>query len=210
MEYNKILDLIYEMFPNPHCELEYHDDFSFLCAVLLSAQTTDKAVNLVTKPLFLKYPTAYELSKANDNDLIPILKPIGLMKNKSKYLINLSKVLVEKYNGMVPHDFNELIKLPGVGRKTANVFLAEIDKRPAIAVDTHVNRVSFRLGLSSSVDNVLKTEEELEEKFSKADWIKVHYGLLFMGRYKCLSKNPKCDDCKLREICQYEKREIND
>jgi endonuclease III len=207
MENKEILDLIYKMFPNPHCELEYFDDFSFLCAVVLSAQTTDKAVNLVTKPLFLKYPTVYDIAFSNEDELIPILRPIGLMKNKSHYLIKISKAIVENYGGKVPHDFNELLKLPGVGRKTANVFLAEIDKRPAIAVDTHVNRVSYRLGLSSSIDNVLKTEHELEAGFDEKDWIKVHYGLLFMGRYKCLSKNPKCSDCKLKSICRYEKRD---
>lgn len=207
MENKEILDLIYKMFPNPHCELEYFDDFSFLCAVVLSAQTTDKAVNLVTKPLFLKYHTVYDIATSSEDELIPILRPIGLMKNKSHYLIKISKAIVEGYGGKVPHDFNELLKLPGVGRKTANVFLAEIDKRPAIAVDTHVNRVSYRLGLSSSIDNVLKTEHELEAGFDEKDWIKVHYGLLFMGRYKCLSKNPKCSDCKLKSICRYEKRD---
>lgn len=207
MENKEILDLIYKMFPNPHCELEYFDDFSFLCAVVLSAQTTDKAVNLVTKPLFLKYPTVYDIASLSEDELIPILRPIGLMKNKSHYLIKISKAIVENYGGKVPHDFNELLKLPGVGRKTANVFLAEIDKRPAIAVDTHVNRVSYRLGLSSSIDNVLKTEHELEAGFDEKDWIKVHYGLLFMGRYKCLSKNPKCSDCNLKSICRYEKRD---
>lgn len=207
MENKEILDLIYKMFPNPHCELEYFDDFSFLCAVVLSAQTTDKAVNLVTKPLFLKYPTVFDIASSSEDELIPILRPIGLMKNKSHYLIKISKAIVEGYGGKVPHDFNELIKLPGVGRKTANVFLAEIDKRPAIAVDTHVNRVSYRLGFSSSIDNVLKTEHELEAGFDEKDWIKVHYGLLFMGRYKCLSKNPKCSDCNLKSICRYEKRD---
>lgn len=207
MENKEILDLIYKMFPNPHCELEYFDDFSFLCAVVLSAQTTDKAVNLVTKPLFLKYPTVFDIASSSEDELIPILRPIGLMKNKSHYLIKISKAIVEGYGGKVPHDFNELIKLPGVGRKTANVFLAEIDKRPAIAVDTHVNRVSYRLGLSSCIDNVLKTEHELEAGFDEKDWIKVHYGLLFMGRYKCLSKNPKCSDCNLKSICRYEKRD---
>lgn len=207
MENKEILDLIYKMFPNPHCELEYFDDFSFLCAVVLSAQTTDKAVNLVTKPLFLKYPTVFDIASSSEDELIPILRPIGLMKNKSHYLIKISKAIVEGYGGKVPHDFNELIKLPGVGRKSANVFLAEIDKRPAIAVDTHVNRVSYRLGLSSSIDNVLKTEHELEAGFDEKDWIKVHYGLLFMGRYKCLSKNPKCSDCNLKSICRYEKRD---
>ena len=207
MENKEILDLIYKMFPNPHCELEYFDDFSFLCAVVLSAQTTDKAVNLVTKPLFLKYPTVFDIASSSEDELIPILRPIGLMKNKSHYLIKISKAIVEGYGGKVPHDFNELIKLPGVGRKTANVFLAEIDKRPAIAVDTHVNRVSYRLGLSSRIDTVLKTEHELEAGFDEKDWIKVHYGLLFMGRYKCLSKNPKCSDCNLKSICRYEKRD---
>ncbi len=207
MENKEILDLIYKMFPNPHCELEYFDDFSFLCAVVLSAQTADKAVNLVTKPLFLKYPTVFDIASSSEDELIPILRPIGLMKNKSHYLIKISKAIVEDYGGKVPHDFDELIKLPGVGRKTANVFLAEIDKRPAIAVDTHVNRVSYRLGLSSSIDNVLKTEHELEAGFDEKDWIKVHYGLLFMGRYKCLSKNPKCSDCNLKSICRYEKRD---
>ena len=124
MENKEILDLIYKMFPNPHCELEYFDDFSFLCAVVLSAQTTDKAVNLVTKPLFLKYPTVFDIASSSEDELIPILRPIGLMKNKNHYLIKISKAIVEDYGGKVPHDFDELIKLPGVGRKTANVFLA--------------------------------------------------------------------------------------
>ena len=207
MENKEILDLIYKMFPNPHCELEYFDDFSFLCAVVLSAQTTDKAVNLVTKPLFLKYPTVFDIASSSEDELIPILRPIGLMKNKSHYLIKISKAIVEGYGGKVPHDFNELIKLPGVGRKTANVFLAEIDKRPAIAVDTHVNRVIYRLWLILSIDNVLKTEHELVAGFDEKDWINGHYCLLFIGRYKCLSKNPKCSDCSLKSICRYEKRD---
>ena len=197
MKSKELLNKIYKMFPNPVCELEYFDDFSFLCAVVLSAQTTDKAVNLVTKELFLKYRNPYELMEAKVEDLIPILKPIGLMKNKSNYLIKLSKTLVQKYKGQVPHDFAKLVELPGVGRKTANVFLAQIDARPAIAVDTHVNRVSYRLGLSHQLDDVLKTEIELMEYFDENDWIKAHYGLLFLGRYKCLSKNPKCVDCLL-------------
>lgn len=204
MDNKEILDRIYQMFPNPHCELEYFDDFSFLCAVVLSAQTTDKAVNQVTRPLFFKYPNVLALSKAKEEELMLILRPIGLMKNKSKYLIALSKAIINDYNGIVPHNFDDLTRLPGVGRKTANVFLAEIDKRPAIAVDTHVNRVSYRLGLSTSLNNVLQTEKELMRAFASEDWIKVHYGLLFMGRYKCLSKKPKCDGCLLKQICRYE------
>lgn len=209
MESKELLLKLYKMFPNAGCELNYTTDFSFLCAVVLSAQTTDKKVNEVTPVLFEKYKTIDELSLAKEEDLITILKPLGLMKSKSKYLIEIAKTIKNEYNYQVPSDFNLLIKIPGVGRKTANVYLSQIHNIPRIAVDTHVNRVSYRLGLSKTFNDVIKTEHDLMNYFSKDDYIKAHHGLLFLGRYKCHSRNPHCSDCKLSDICLY-RRELDD
>lgn len=208
MESKELLLKLYEMYPNARCELKYTTDFSFLCAVVLSAQTTDKKVNEVTPILFEKYKTIDELSLAKEEDLIIILKPLGLMKSKSKYLIEIAKTIKNEYNYNVPCDFNLLIKIPGVGRKTANVYLGQIHNIPRIAVDTHVNRVSYRLGLSKTLSDVITTEENLMNYFKKEDYIRAHHGLLFLGRYKCHSKNPHCNDCKLNDICLY-RRELD-
>lgn len=197
---NRILNTIKEMFPNAGCELNYNNMFELLIAVCLSAQTTDKRVNIVTKTLFEKHPTCFLLSEANYNDVYEIIKSLGLAKNKTKNIIELSKCLVNNYNGIVPNVREELEKLPGVGRKTANAVLMEGFKIPAIAVDTHVSRVSNRLGLSNS-DNVLNIEKDLMNTFDSSVWYDVHHGLLFFGRYFCLAKNPKCNECKLIDIC---------
>ncbi len=191
------------MYPNAGCELEYFSPFSFLCAVILSAQTTDKAVNKVTKVLFSKYKTIDELAAANKDELMKIIAPIGLMKNKSEYLIRLAQIVKDKYNGKLPTTRGELEALPGVGRKTTNVYLAQIHHIPTIAVDTHVNRVSKRLGLVGDDASVLEVEKALMDYFEKEDWIKAHHGLLFLGRYKCLAKKPDCASCLLKEKCKY-------
>ena len=198
----EILDKIYEMYPNAGCELIYHNQFEFLCAVLLSAQTTDKAVNKITPKLFEKYPDAFKMAKANQNDLIEILKPLGLAINKSKYLINLATDLVEKYSGEIPTERKDIESLSGVGRKTCNVYLAQIHQIPNIAVDTHVHRVTQRLGLVKEKSSVLETENQLKLIIDKNEWIKAHHAFLFLGRYTCKSKNPDCINCKLNEICK--------
>lgn len=210
MNGKELLSLIYQMYPNARCELEYFSPFSFLCAVILSAQTTDKAVNKVTKELFSKYKTIDDLANSNKDELMKIIAPIGLMKNKSEYLIKLSTIVRDKYNGELPKSKEELESLPGVGRKTANVFLSEIYNIPAIAVDTHVNRVSKRIGLALEDDSVLEVENKLMEYFDKEDWIKAHHGLLFLGRYKCLAKKPLCTSCLLHKICKYWKENNNE
>lgn len=203
MESKELIKRLYKMYPNASCELNYTSNFSFLCAVVLSAQTTDKKVNEVTPVLFERYKTIDELANAKEEDLISILRPLGLMKSKSKYLINIANKIKNDYNYQVPAEFDELIKIPGVGRKTANVYLGQIHNIPRIAVDTHVARVSFRLGLSNYSSNVLKTEESLMEYFDTSDYIKAHHLLLFLGRYKCFSRKPHCSDCLLNDICKY-------
>lgn len=209
MDCKELLNLLYQMYPNAGCELEYFSPFSFLCAVILSAQTTDKAVNKVTKELFSRYKTIDSLANANRNEIMQIIAPIGLMKNKSEYIIKLANIVKNKYNGTIPTKREELLQLPGVGRKTANVYLAQIYNVPAIAVDTHVNRVSKRLGLALEEDSVLDVENKLMEYFAKDDWIRAHHGLLFLGRYKCLAKKPECQTCLLKKNCKYWK-EINE
>lgn len=192
------------MFPNASCELNYNNLFELLVAVVLSAQTTDKRVNEVTKVLFQKYNSPISLSKADYNEIYEIVRPLGLAKSKAQNIIQLSKVLNTKYNDIVPNTRVELESLPGVGRKTANAVLMEGFRIPAIAVDTHVSRVSFRLGLSKD-DNVLKIEQDLMNLFPKDEWYFVHHGLLFFGRYFCTAKKPNCEICKLKDICNYNK-----
>lgn len=194
-----------KMFPNAGCELIYHNHFEFLVAVSLSAQTTDKAVNGITSILFQKYKNSKELANANYLDLFNIIKPLGLAKNKTNNLINMSKKIEEL--GNIPNTIEELIKLPGVGIKTANVYMAEIYKEPHIAVDTHVYRVSKRLGLILETDSIQTCEEKLESRYPKDLWIKVHHSFLFLGRYKCKSIKPNCETCLLNTKCKYYKKE---
>ena len=201
---SRILNTVKEMFPNASCELNYNNHFELLVAVVLSAQTTDKRVNLVTKELFKKYKDPLSLANANYNDVYNLISSLGLTKMKTNNIINLSKVLVNNYNSIVPSTKEELIKLPGVGDKTANAVLMEGFNIPAIAVDTHVSRVSQRLGLSTSSD-VKVIEKDLINQYDEKDFYFVHHGLLFFGRYHCLAKNPKCIECKLKDICNYQK-----
>ena len=201
---NRILTTIREMFPDASCELNYNNIFELLIAVVLSAQTTDKRVNIVTNELFKKYPDAITLGNADYKDVYEIIKSLGLAKTKASNIISLSKTLVEKYQSNVPNIKEQLESLPGVGRKTANAVLMEGFRIPAIAVDTHVSRVSNRLGLSNS-DNVRIIEQDLMKTYDIKDWYFVHHGLLFFGRYFCLSQNPKCIECKLKDICNYKK-----
>lgn len=190
-----------ELFPNPECELNYSNDYELLIAIVLSAQSTDKRVNTVTPIIFSKYNSLKALKKAHLKDLESIIRPVGSFRRKASYIKNIATILDETYNGVVPKDREVLTTLPGVGRKTANVFLSEFYNIPCIAVDTHVERVSKRLKIASKNDNVLKIEKKLEKYFEKEDWAKRHLQLVLFGRYFCKAIKPMCSTCKLKEIC---------
>ena len=194
-----------ELFPNPKCELNYNTDYELLISIVLSAQTTDKRVNMVTSILFDKYKSLEALKEANLSDLESIIRSIGSFRKKSEYIKEISRILVDEYDSKLPRDHSLLTKLPGVGRKTANVFLAEYYNYPYIGVDTHVERVSKRLGLASKKDDVLKVEKKLEKFFIKEEWAKRHLQLVLFGRYHCKAIKPECDTCKLKDLCK-EKR----
>ena len=194
-----------KLYPNPKCELNYTKDYELLLATMLSAQTTDKRVNSVTQILFKKYPTIKDLSKANINDIQNIIRPIGTFHKKSQNLIEIAKKLDQDYNGKLPNNREYLESLPGVGRKTANVVLSNIFNIPCIAVDTHVSRVSKRLNLAKENDNPLQIENKLTKKFKKEDLCKRHHQLVLFGRYHCLARNPKCQNCELKESCKFYK-----
>ena len=196
------------LFPNPKCELIYHTDYELLIAVVLSAQSTDKRVNSVTPIIFKKYPTLETLKEANLEDLENIIRPVGSQHKKASYIKDIATMLVDEYDGIVPKDREELIKFPGVGRKTSNVFLSEYYNEPAIAVDTHVERVSKRLGLASKNDDVLKIENKLMKVFPKEKWARLHLQLVLFGRYNCKAIKPECSNCKLIDICKEKKKNI--
>ncbi len=202
-----ILDVLETMFPDAHVELNHQNNFELLIAVVLSAQTTDISVNKITPLLFKKYPSAVQLALAPVEDIESIIKTIGLYRHKAKNIQMLSKDLVEKFKGEVPSNREDLEALPGVGRKTANVVLSNAFGIPALAVDTHVMRVSIRLGLAKENDSVLEIEKKLMRKIPKELWQKAHHQLIFFGRYHCLAKNPKCQGCPLYDICKYKEKE---
>lgn len=197
-----IYNTLEEMFPYAKCELEYNNEFELLVAVILSAQTTDKRVNIVTKSLFKKYKNPYELKNAKYEDVYEIVKELGLAKSKATNIINMSKELVSKHDAKVPCDFEELCSLPGVGRKTANVILSEAFKVPSLAVDTHVSRVANRLALVNS-ESPLVIENTLKEIFEKEKWSRIHHLFIFFGRYKCKAIKPDCDNCPFISFCLY-------
>lgn len=205
MKINDILKLLDKMVPNPKCELDYNKDYELLIATVLSAQCTDKRVNEVTKVLFNKYDI-YSLSKSNKKDIEKIIYSCGNYKKKANYIIELSKKLINDYNGIVPNDRNYLESLPGVGRKTTNVVLSNLFDVPAIAVDTHVERVSKRLNLANEKDSVIKVENKLMKKIPKNKWSRVHHQLVLFGRYTCKSIKPECSKCLLKEYCKYYKK----
>ena len=200
---NVILNTLNDMYPDAHVELTHQSHFQLLVAVVLSAQTTDKAVNKVTPKLFEVFPDANALSKASIQDVIPLIKTIGLYQNKAKNIILLSQQLMTLYEGLVPSDRASLEALPGVGRKTANVVLSNAFNIPAFAVDTHVERVSKRLRLARKNDSVLVVEQKLMKKIPKKHWTKLHHQLIFFGRYHCTAKQPNCNDCPLFDMCVY-------
>ena len=197
------LDLI---LPNPRCELNYTKDYELLISVMLSAQTTDKMVNKVTKILYEKYDTIEKLSTASISDIKDIIKPLGNYNKKATYIIEITNRLIQDTNGVVINNRNYLESLPGVGRKTTNVVLANLYNEDVIAVDTHVVRVSKRLGIARNSDDVLVIEKKLNKKFPKEYLGRLHHQLVLFGRYYCKAKNPECKSCKLCEICKYYKK----
>lgn len=192
---------ITKLFPNAKCELNYSNSHELLIAVMLSAQTTDESVNKVTVNLFKKYKSLEDFAKAKPENLENNLRHLGLFRNKAKNLKNMAKMVIEDFKGLIPKDQKDLEKLPGVGRKTANVYLSEFYQVPRIAVDTHVSRVSKKLAFADKSDNPVQIEKKLMKQFPIDKWIDLHHKLIFFGRYFCKAKNPKCNECPVIKHC---------
>lgn len=205
---NEVMDYLDLLFPDPKCELNYNKDYELLIAVMLSAQTTDKRVNMVTKILFQKYPTLADLKQAPLEDLIEIIRPIGTFQRKAKNIKLIAEKLLEETEGIVPNDRAFLESLSGVGRKTTNVVLSNLYGANVIAVDTHVSRVSKRLGLARKTDDVVIIEKKLTKKFPKEKLGRLHHQLVLFGRYYCKASNPECENCKLKNMCKEKKKEF--
>ena len=201
--YQFVIDYFLQHAPNAETELIYDNPFQLLVSVILSAQCTDKRVNLTTPLIFEKYPTAAALSKASFEELFPLIKSISYPNNKTKHLIAMANMLMQKFNGKVPMTVNELIELPGVGRKTANVITSVIDQQPNMAVDTHVFRVSARIGLTTKATTPLAAEKQLIKNFPAHYVYKAHHWLILHGRYVCTARNPKCSICGLKSVCKF-------
>lgn len=202
-----IYDTLKEKFPSPSCELKFKNNYELLISVILSAQCTDKRVNLVTPNLFKAYPTVFDMAKAKQKDLEEIIRPCGFFHNKAKNIIGACKDISEKFNGEIPNDYESLLSLSGVGRKTANVVLSVGFGKDAIAVDTHVYRVSKRLCLAKE-NTPEKVEKELQKVLPQNIWSEMHFLMVLFGRYWCKSQKPLCDDCKFKEICVYYKNKV--
>lgn len=201
--YGFVINYFSEKAPNPETELTYENPYQLLVAVILSAQCTDKRVNMTTPAIFKRYPTVQKLSKATYDDLLDIIKSISFPGNKTKHLIGMANMVIEHFNGEIPLTVDELIQLPGVGRKTANVITSVIDNQPNMAVDTHVFRVSARLGLTNNAKTPLDAELQLIKNFPKEIIHKAHHWLILHGRYICTARNPKCSECGLKFVCKF-------
>jgi endonuclease-3 len=205
---NKILTYLDQQYPNVGCELWYRKDYELLIAVVLSAQTTDQAVNQVTPQLFKRFPTLLALAKAKLKDIEAVIQTIGLFRTKAKHIHQLSKMLIDRYQGRVPPDKVALTSLPGVGNKTANVIRAEIFKIPEIAVDTHVHRLARRLGFTKKNDDVTITEAKLRNAIPESRYIQLHHQFIHFGRYACKAKKPRCQTCGLFAYCKEPKKNL--
>lgn len=201
--FEKVIGFFETSRPVAETELQYTNPYELLVAVILSAQCTDKRVNMTTPDLFMAYPTVFELAQTTPDKVFPLVKSISYPNNKAKHLVGMAKMLVEDFGGVVPSEINDLQKLPGVGRKTANVIASVVYDKPALAVDTHVFRVSARIGLTSGAKNPLQTEKQLM-KFVPENKVAIfHHWLILHGRYICIARNPKCYECGLRPVCKY-------
>ena len=203
-----LIDYFQEHAPDAETELVYDNPYQLLVAVILSAQCTDKRVNLTTPAIFERYPDPAALAKASFDELFPFIKSISYPNNKTKHLLGMAKKLVDEFGGQVPLTVEELMTLPGVGRKTANVITSVVDQQPNMAVDTHVFRVSARLGLTVNASTPLATEKQLTQFIPKDLIHKAHHWLILHGRYICTARNPKCHQCGLREICKFYRKNI--
>lgn len=201
--YGFVISYFSEHAPNAETELVFDNPYQLLVAVVLSAQCTDKRVNLTTPALFAKYPTVYELANAAYEDLFSIIRSISYPGNKTRHLIGMAKMLVEKFGGEIPLTVDELIQLPGVGRKTANVITSVVDNQPNMAVDTHVFRVAARIGLTKNAKTPLAAEMQLIKHIPKELIYVAHHWLILHGRYICVARTPKCDECGLKPVCKY-------
>lgn len=202
------LDTMADMYPEAHCELIHENPFELVIAVALSAQCTDALVNKVTKNLFQKYKTPEDYLSVSLEELQQDIRSIGLYRNKAKNIQKLCQMLLDDYNGKVPEDRDELTKLPGVGRKTANVVVSVAFGIPAIAVDTHVERVSKRLAICRWKDSVLEVEKTLMKKIPMDEWSVTHHRMIFFGRYHCKAQRPQCEECRLLEVCREGKKRM--
>lgn len=201
--YAYVIDYFQKHMPEVETELHYDNPYQLLVAVILSAQCTDKRVNIVTPEVFKKFPTAETLAKAEFEDIEPLIRSISFANNKSRHLLGMAKMLVNDYGGEVPDTVEELVKLPGVGRKTANVITSVIYEQPNMAVDTHVFRVSARIGLTTNAKNVLQAEKQLIANIPKELVHIAHHWLILHGRYICVARRPKCERCGLTSVCKY-------
>lgn len=206
--YEFAIDWFKDNIPNAETELNYRNPYELLVAVILSAQCTDKRVNIVTPALFEQYPTAEMLAEATFEDVEPLVRSISFANNKTRHLLGMAKMLVEDYNSEVPDSVDKLVKLPGVGRKTANVITSVIYNQPNMAVDTHVFRVSARIGLTTNAKNPLQAEQQLIKHIPEELIHKAHHWLILHGRYTCLARRPKCEKCGLTSICKYYKSDM--
>jgi len=203
-----VLDYFSKHNPDAETELLYDSPYQLLVAVILSAQCTDKRVNMTTPAIFDRYPDAAALAKADFEDLFPLIKSISYPNNKTKHLIGMARMLVEKFGGEVPLTVDELVQLPGVGRKTANVITSVVDNQPNMAVDTHVFRVAARIGLTVNAKTPLATEKQLLQWIPRGQVHIAHHWLILHGRYICMARTPKCSECGLRPACKYYARNV--
>ena len=201
--YLTVSNYIDSLFPDAKCELFYTQDYELVIAVMLSAQTTDKAVNIVTKSLFKDYPTLKDLDNASLKDVENHIKSLGLYKNKAANIKGIAHKLLTEFNGKVPSDKKLLQTLPGIGNKSAGVIRCEVFKIPDLPVDTHIIRITNRLGIANSKDEPIDIEQKLKKIIPEESWIKSHHQLIHFGRYFCTAKSPKCSECKLKNICKY-------
>lgn len=202
-KYLKVLAYFQAHAPDPETELQYTNPYELLVAVILSAQCTDKRVNMVTPELFRKYPTVQHLATAQAEEIFPLIRSISYPNNKARHLAGMAKMLVDEFNGLVPSSAEELVQLPGVGRKTANVIASVIFNKPAMAVDTHVFRVAARIGLTTKAKTPLAAEKQLVKNIPGELIPMAHQWLILHGRYTCLARNPRCSDCGLVALCNY-------
>ncbi|MBP1651850.1 MAG: nth [Bacteroidetes bacterium] len=200
-----VLNYFEQHAPNAETELLYDNPYQLLVAVILSAQCTDKRVNMTTPAIFKKYPDAESLSHATFDELFPLIRSISYPNNKTKHLIGMAQMLMEDFNGEIPDSVSELVKLPGVGRKTANVITSVIHHQPNMAVDTHVFRVSARIGLTTNAKTPLQTELQLLKYIPEEKVHIAHHWLILHGRYICVARSPRCGECGIRPVCKYYK-----